>query len=318
MSGIVWLPPASADQAQAELDELLGRVEYLRRVLREGPREIVPVSPLPSGIDWDLVEQVIGLRIKRSGRPDGVNASGECDDVVHAGPFVDPDRDVVLNEKVDESAGRGDAHRGTAGPFSFGEPSEDRLGVVVRVDLEGLGAVVQRCHGGSPVDSSGGGTPGAEGGSSDSSIVASDGDSGPGPFSYPAAGPLPPAKLAPSWDFARHVSSLPDGSTIYRTVLVDADRPGVPDLSIEERVARLEAQVQPAALSDSVAAYRSALEFGDGFDDAVQDRAVLQGRPGRGDGRPESALSITVEVPGRGGGDSCPRALRIDVRAVAS
>lgn len=50
---------------------------------------------------------------------------------------------------------------------------------------------------GSPVDSSGGATPGAEGASSDAPIVVGEGDSGSGAVSYPASGPLSPADVAP-------------------------------------------------------------------------------------------------------------------------
>ena len=189
MSGIVWLPPASVEQAQAELDELLGRVEYLRRVLRDGPHEIIPVSPLPSSIDWDQVEKVIGVRINRSGRPAGVYVTRSAESEIVREVVDQPETDLLSTEGQEVDRDR--------------QIPEVRVGV----DLEGhspcrcLGTVPDSLadqispslHGGSPIDSSGAGTPGAEGASSDSPIVASDGDSGPGPSSNPADGPLSPA-----------------------------------------------------------------------------------------------------------------------------
>ncbi len=58
---------------------------------------------------------------------------------------------------------------------------------------------------GSPVDSSGGATPGAGVASPDSSIVASDGDSGPDAVPCPASGPLSPS----AWNVGPFKGELP-------------------------------------------------------------------------------------------------------------
>lgn len=112
-------------------------------------RIIETANPLPADIDWRRVQDVLGVTIaskvaSQFGLP--VFSSPEVDDLGADVPVVNPNRDAILDEKVDESILRRNAHRAVAGPFSLGEPTHDRLAVGGRVNLEDIDAVVQRRH----------------------------------------------------------------------------------------------------------------------------------------------------------------------------